>query len=910
VSPPATGPTGPGESNVSTPLRVLILEDNPSDAELMLHALRRAGFDPAAECVETESDFRDRLDPSVELILSDFAMPSFDALRALEVMRESRLDIPFILVSGSVGEERAVQVMKSGACDYIVKDRMGRLGLAVAQALDRRASAAWHGQERRIAEQALRQSEGLIRELTAHIHQVLWVVDATEFKVVYVSDGYEHLWGRSCRSLLDNPRTYMEGIHPADLEAWRRADAAMYETGHIDTEFRVVRPDGSVRWVWSRGSPVTEAGRVVRIVGVVEDVTEKKLLAAERDALLARLQLQIERMPLAYLLSGPDMRYTRWNPAAERMFGFPEAEVLGRHPCETIVPPQSADLVTGIFARLMAGDMNAHCVSENVTRDGRTITCEWHNTPVFDAANTFQGVLSLAQDITERRRAEVTLSLRDRAIQAVTQGILITDPNRPDNPITYASPGFQQMTGYAADEVLGRNCRFLQGKATDPAAVARLREAVKHERPCTVELLNYRKDGTPFWNELSISPVRDATGRLTHFVGAQVDVTGRRLLEEQLRQSQKMDAVGQLAGGVAHDFNNLLTIINGYSDLITSQVPEGTETWEFAREIHSAGVRAAALTQQLLAFSRKQVLEPKVLHLNAIVADTDRMLRRLIGEDVSVSAVLARDLGHVRADPGQVEQVIINLAVNARDAMPQGGRLTIETANAELDATYTQTHPDLRPGPYVLLAMTDTGTGMDAATKARIFEPFFTTKAAGKGTGLGLATVFGIIKQSGGHLDVYSEAGRGTTFKIYLPRVEPVPASGVVAPRKTRVAPGSQTILLTEDEPALRALASRILGGHGYRVVEAGNGESALAAAEAFAGAIHLLVTDVVMPGMSGRQLAERLVAVRPAVKVLYMSGYTDDAVVRHGILQAETPFLQKPFTPAALIQKVSEVME
>ncbi|WP_439629959.1 PAS domain S-box protein [Gemmata sp.] len=894
---------------MGTPLRVLILEDNPSDAELMLHTLRRAGYDPTGECVETERDFRDRLGPSVEVILSDFSMPSFDALRALEVMHERRLDIPFILVSGSVGEERAVQVMQNGASDYIIKDRMGRLGLAVTQALERRASAATLSQERRLAEEALQKSESLVRELTAHIHQVLWVVDAIESKVAYVSDGYEELWGRSCQSLLDNPRTYMEGIHPADLDQWRRADAAMYETGHIDTEFRVLRPDGSVRWVWSRGSPVRENGRVVRIVGVVEDVTEKKLLAAERDALLARLQLQIERMPLAYLLSGPDMRYTRWNPAAERMFGFFEAEVLGRHPCDTVVPPQSVDLVNGIFARLMAGDMNAHGVSENVTRAGRTITCEWHNTPVFDAANTFQGVLSLAQDITERRRAEVTLALRDRAIQAVKQGILITDPNQPDNPIIYASPGFLQMTGYAADEVLGRNCRFLQGRATDPGAVARLREAVKQKRPCTVELLNYRKDGTPFWNELSVSPVQDATGRLTHFVGAEVDVTERRLLEEQLRQSQKMDAVGQLAGGVAHDFNNLLTIINGYSDLVLSQAPEGTETWEFAREINRAGGRAAALTQQLLAFSRKQVLETKVLSLNAIVADTDRMLRRLIGEDVSVSAVLAPDLGHVRADPGQIEQVIINLAVNARDAMPRGGRLTIETANAELDPTYTQTRPDLRPGPYVLLAMTDTGTGMDAATRARIFEPFFTTKLPGKGTGLGLATVFGIIKQSGGHLDVYTEVGRGTTFKIYLPRVEPVPGSGAVAPRKPRAAPGTQTILLAEDEPALRALASRILGGHGYRVVEASNGESALSAAEAFGGTIHLLVTDVVMPGMSGRQLAERLVAVRPAVKVLYVSGYTDDAVVRHGILQAETPFLQKPFTPAALIQKVAEVM-
>ena len=895
---------------MGTPLRVLILEDSPSDAELMLHALRRAGYEPSVECVETESDFRDRLNPSVEIILSDYSMPSFDALRALQIMHKSKLDIPFILVSGSVGEERAVQVMQNGACDYIVKDRMGRLGLAVTQALDRKASDIAHNQQRSIAEEALRNSENLVRELTANIHQVLWVIDARESKVVYVSSGYEKMWGRTCKSLLDNPTAFLAGIHPLDMEMMQRESAVMLQTGHIDVECRVLRPDGSVPWVWARGSPVLEQGQIVRIVGIVEDITEKRLLAAERDTLLAQLQIQIERMPLAYLLSGPDMRYTRWNPAAERMFGFAESDVLGKHPCEVIVPEQSTELVTEIFARLMAGDMNAHGVSENITRDGRTITCEWHNTPVFDASNTFQGLLSLAQDITERRKAEETLNLRDRAIQAVKQGILITDPNQPDHPIIYASPGFMQLTGYTAAEVIGRNCRFLQGKNTDPTAVTRVREAIQHKRHCTVEVLNYRKDGTTFWNELSISPVLDPSGRLTHFVGAQVDVTERRLLEEQLRQSQKMDAVGQLAGGIAHDFNNLLTIINGYSDMIHELVPGGSPIQEFASEIRHAGERATALTQQLLAFSRKQVLETKVLSLNTIVTDTDRMLRRLIGEDVYVSAVLDPELGHVKADPGQIEQVIINLAVNARDAMPQGGKLTIETRNAELDETYTQAYPDLRPGPYIMLAMTDTGTGMDSATKARIFEPFYTTKQPGRGTGLGLATVFGIIKQSEGHISVYSELGRGTTFKLYLPRVEPEPGLGVVVPRQRRLAQCTQTILLTEDEPALRALASRILSTHGFRVMEACDGEMAISISEAYQDTIHLLVTDVVMPGMSGRQLAERLVAVRPELKVLYVSGYTDDAVVRHGVLQAETPFLQKPFTPNALIQKVWDIID
>jgi signal transduction histidine kinase len=380
--------------------------------------------------------------------------------------------------------------------------------------------------------------------------------------------------------------------------------------------------------------------------------------------------------------------------------------------------------------------------------------------------------------------------------------------------------------------------------------------------------------------------------------------------EEQLRQAQKLEAIGSLAGGVAHDFNNLLTIINGYSEIIGSQLPADSPVRDLVREIGQAGERAASLTRQLLAFSRKQVLEPKVFNLNAIVTDTAKMLRRLIGEDIELNTTLEPGLRRVRADPGQLEQVLINLAVNARDAMPQGGKLTIETANAELHETYTHAYADLPPGPYVMMAVSDTGCGMDEATKARIFEPFFTTKGPGKGTGLGLATVYGIVKQSEGHVAVYSEPGRGTTFKIYLPVAEERVPSGKSHPGLQPARPGTETILLAEDEPALQALARHVLQSHGYTVLEAGQGDKALRIAQDYKGTIHLLVTDVVMPAMSGRQLAERLAANRPGVKVLYLSGYTDDAVVRHGVLQAETAFLQKPFTPGALAQKVREVLD
>lgn len=467
------------------------------------------------------------------------------------------------------------------------------------------------------------------------------------------------------------------------------------------------------------------------------------------------------------------------------------------------------------------------------------------------------------------------------------------------------------MTGYAAADVMGQNCRFLQGPGTDPAAVEKIRSAIANGWECSIELLNYRKNGTPFWNQLVIAPVRDDAGQLTHFIGVQTDVTGRRQLEEQFRQAQKMEAVGRLAGGVAHDFNNLLTVINGYGQIVADGLPQEHPSRELLDEIMKAGDRAAGLTRQLLAFSRQSVLEPRVLDPNALVRGLDKMLRRLLGEDVDLATRLAPGLGRVKADPGQMEQAIVNLCVNARDAMPTGGKLTIETANADLDDSYTAAYTDMRPGPYIVVSVTDTGTGMTPEVQARVFEPFFTTKEQGKGTGLGLAMVFGFVKQSGGHVAVYSEAGRGATFKLYLPRVDAVPEVGKLSVQRGTMPRGTETVLLVEDEPAVRALGRDVLTMCGYSVLEAGNGRDALRVAEAHPGRIDLLLTDVVMPGgLGGREVAEAIIAGHPEASVLFTSGYTDDAVVRHGVLESGVHFLQKPFSPSALAQKVREVLD
>ncbi len=411
------------------------------------------------------------------------------------------------------------------------------------------------------------------------------------------------------------------------------------------------------------------------------------------------------------------------------------------------------------------------------------------------------------------------------------------------------------------------------------------------------------------WFRVAVDPTRDQEGKVTGAVAIWTDVTQRRHLEEQLRQAQKMEAIGHLAGGVAHDFNNLLTVINGFTEVILGNLEGDDPSGPLLQEVRKAGERAGALTRQLLAFSRKQLLQPKVIDLNSLLAEIAKLLGRMIGEDVTLAFDLDPHLGRIKADPGQIEQVIINLAVNARDAMPQGGSLTLTTRNVVL-AHSPQALEEMPAGPYALLAVKDAGCGMTRETLARIFEPFFTTKEVGKGTGLGLATVYGIVKQSGGHVEAQSEVGAGTTFRIYLPLVHQEKERPEVPSSPLPLPVGQETVLLVEDDPGVRRLTLRLLLGQGYQVLEASSGSEGLAVAARHQGPIQLLITDVVMPALSGPQLARRLLLDRPETKVLYLSGYTDDAVLRHGILEQATNFLQKPFSLSVFAHKVRELLD
>jgi len=514
----------------------------------------------------------------------------------------------------------------------------------------------------------------------------------------------------------------------------------------------------------------------------------------------------------------------------------------------------------------------------------------------------------------ERKRAEETL----RAQRGFLRQVIDANPNlifvkNWDGKFMLVNQAVADLYGTTVDTLIGKSdADFNPNREEVEHFLRDDREVMASQQAKLIpeEPVTDSQRGLTRWFQTVKVPLVSVSGTSRQVLGVATEITQRKTLEMQLLQSQKMEAIGRLAGGLAHDFNNLLTAILGSTELLLDTLGPGHAGRGDLDAIREAGLRAAELTRQLLAFSRQQVLTPRVLDLNGLVGGVEKILRRLIGEDIELRTVLAVPLGAVRADPSQVEQVLLNLAVNARDAMPRGGKLTIETANVELDEAYEREHQPVTRGDYVLLAVSDTGTGMDAKTKARLFEPFFTTKERGKGTGLGLSTVYGIVKQSGGYVWVYSEPGQGTTFKVYLPRVEG--QADLAAPAASPPGPlrGSETVLVVEDHEDVRRLTERVLRSRGYTVLVSANGPEALRAAAQHAGPIHLLVTDVVMPGMSGREVSLLLAPARPEMRVLYLSGYADESIIHHGVLDPGLAFLQKPFTPDRLARKVRDLLE
>ena len=640
-------------------------------------------------------------------------------------------------------------------------------------------------------------------------------------------------------------------------------------------------------------------------------VVHRQLLASSQELgkNLALLQGITEGTTDAVFVKDLDGRYLMINSAGARFVGRTIDEVLGKDDSEWFSP----EVVRAIRAR-----------DQELVQSGRTQTYEEVLTaagssrvflatkgPFRDPNGKIIGLLGICRDITDRKRAEeeIRQSQQKLRIHFEHTPLAVVEWDLQFRVAAW-NPSAERIFGYTRDEAMGQHASF-----TIPPQFR------QHVDKVWQQLLtqtggtrstndNITKSGRQISCEWYNTPLVDDSGKVLGVASLVQDVTERVALEERLRQSQKMEAIGRLAGGVAHDFNNLLTVILGYAQILADGVPAGSRLADSTGQIKSAAERAAGITRQLLAFSRKQVLSPRIINLNDTMLNLDSLLRRLIGEDIEVLTVPDSDLGSVKADPGQIEQVLMNLALNARDAMPHGGKLTLETANAQLDASYATAHQPITPGRYVMLAVSDTGQGMSPEVQARIFEPFFTTKEVGKGTGLGLSTVYGIVKQSGGYIWVYSEPDRGTTFKIYFPCVDQAAEMLGTDRRPNNALRGTETLLLVEDDSQLRQLSSSVLTHCGYRVLVANGPVEGLALAKANHKDIRLLITDVVMPGMNGRQLAEQIQRDAPKLRVLYISGYTNNAIVHYGVLDKGLWFLPKPFTLSALVGKVREVLD
>ncbi|MBX3399372.1 MAG: PAS domain S-box protein [Gemmataceae bacterium] len=723
--------------------------------------------------------------------------------------------------------------------------------------------------------------------------------------------GAERIYGYRAEEIIGQP---FHAVYPTeDVKAGRHEEvwSKLVSEGHYEQERVRMRKDGTRFWAIITATRLRDAlGKDAGISVVTRDVTERR---AAEDALRTERDLSaaiLGSLPGIYYVYNDRRQFLRWNRRFEEVTGYTPEEIARLHPLDLFDGEDKrllAERIEGVFR-----DGYAEVEAEIVAKDGRRTPYYFNGARAEILGTTC--LLGMGIDITERRRAERELRATDERLRlaARSANVGLWDWDLRTDTLYY-SPEWKRQLGYE-DADLGNSIEEWRSRVhpddLEPT-LARLQEFRDNpDSSYNVEFRLKHRDGGYRWILSQASIVRDGAGVPIRMLGSHIDLTDRRKLEKQLQQVQKIEAVGQLAGGVAHDFNNLLTVINGYSELLLDRLADNDPMRGLLQEIHRAGDRAGALTRQLLAFSRQQVVEPQVLSLNSIVIDTEKMLRRLIGEDILLATNLAPNLGKVRVDPGQIEQVLVNLAVNARDAMPRGGHLTLETMAVTLDANYCRAYSDLVPGEYILLAVSDNGTGMDEATQSRIFEPFFTTKPVGHGTGLGLATVHGIVKQSRGHVAVYSEPGHGTTFKVYLPKVSAAASTPRIVAAPAPMPPGTETVLLVEDENAVRALGRHILRNCGYVVLDSANGKDALRFAETHPGPIHLLISDVVMPHLGGRELAERYTRIRPESRVLFLSGYTDDAVIRHGVIEAEFAFLQKPFTPSALAQKVRTVLD
>ena len=668
--------------------------------------------------------------------------------------------------------------------------------------------------------------------------------------------------------------------------------------------FRIRTAGGTVIWIRSTGQPVYGAeGAIIGAHGAFQDVSDLVEARTEAERRDAELQDVISSIGDGFMVLDRDWRLRYFNKTAQELTGRPGRNLVGLNLWD-----EFPGAVGTVFERQY----------RSVLETGQSRSFVEYFPPLekwflVSAHATRDGLAVYFRDHTEEYERQSQLRLLQAATDRSNDIILITEAepiSGPDHPrIRYVNAAFERRTGYTPEEALASTPRILQGPETQQAELDRIRAALKAWQHVRAELVNYTKSGEPYWIELDVAPVAGETGRYTHFISVQRDITQRKDIERQLRESQKLEAIGQLTGGVAHDFNNLLTVILGNAELISEEATD-PKLRQMAEVAVSAAERGAQLTGRLLAFARRKPLDPKPTDINQLVETMQALIRRTLPENIDIDVLPDPDVGIAEIDAGELDAALLNLVVNARDAMPDGGKLTIETANVVLDSIYANRHLEVEPGEYVMLCVSDTGRGMDLETVRRAFEPFFTTKSVGKGSGLGLSMVFGFAKQSGGHIKIYSEPGQGTSVKLYFPRIQSDPATVVQPAVEAPLRGGSEHILIAEDDDlVLENLRSQLLS-LGYRVTAAMSGPEALSALHANDD-IDLLLTDIVMPGgMNGRELAERARSARPSLKVLFSSGYTENAIVHHGRLDPGVALLSKPYTRLDLANKVRRVFD
>jgi two-component system, cell cycle sensor histidine kinase and response regulator CckA len=800
---------------------------------------------------------------------------------------------------------------KNAICPVPLQTKNGRHILVETKVL----RGQWRGQpvlfgisrditERKQTEAALRESEERYKNLLETTDTGYVILDA-EGRVCGANREYVRLTGHSDLTEIIG-KSVTDWTAPHDRERNEAEVAKCLKQGFVrNLEIDYLNRLGRIVPV-EINATVVRSGQVMHILTLCRDITERRQAEQEREHSVSLLRAALESTADGILVVDSQGKIVTFNEQFTQLWRIPEPVLASRSDQQALTfvldqlkhPELFLDKVRELYARPEADSFD---VLE--FKDGRIF--ERFSRPQRIDGRPVGRVWSF-RDVTERKQKEAELNRLMTAIEQTPESIVITDT---EGRILYVNPAFEQITGYPRAEAIGQNPRVLKSDRHDNFFYRELWAKISAGEVWRGRFINKKKNGTFYSEDAVIAPVRNEKNVVTHYIAIKRDITRELELEDQNRQSQKIDSIGRLAGGVAHDFNNILTTILGNAELALMQLPTDAPLRSNLESIQEGAERGANLTRQLLAFARRQVIEPRLVKLNDLIVNLNKMLQRLIGEDITLITEAAPDLAPIKADPGQIEQVLLNLAVNARDAMPEGGTLTICTANVTLDKDYATRHL-ITPGDYVMIRVTDTGVGMTDEAKQHIFEPFFTTKIKNKGTGLGLATCFGIIQQSNGHIHFDSQVGQGTEFRIYLPPVRGEEDVTTVPEAPTPLPQGSETVLLAEDEPSLRQLMGRVLRMQGYNILEAADGNEALALAQANGPKIQLLVTDVIMPGLSGKMLAEWLTQVNPRVKILFISGYINNAAVRGAMAKAGTLFLQKPFNPQDLAKKVRAALD